>query len=49
MYYISQPPGFSLEEHIVNLEYLYADSFKNDIDASTQKDIWGQITALGKT
>jgi hypothetical protein len=28
MYYITQPPGFSLKEHIVNLEDLYAESLK---------------------
>jgi hypothetical protein len=48
MYYISQPPGFSLEEHIVNLEDLYAESFKNDIEASTRKDIGTDRCTSGK-
>jgi hypothetical protein len=46
MYYISQPSGFSLEEHINFLEDLYAECLKDNIEARTLTDIWHQINGL---
>lgn len=46
MYYISQPPGFSLEEHISNLELLYEACRKKNVESSTAADIWNQILDL---
>lgn len=46
MYYISQPPGVSLEEHITLLEEMYSQSYEDHIDAGVMADIWNQIQAL---
>ena len=46
MYYISQPPGVSLEEHITLLEGMYSQAFEDEIDAKVLDDIWHQIQAL---
>lgn len=47
MYYISQPSGCSLEEHIENLEYLYSEKVtENDIEAAVQTDVRKQINEL---
>ena len=46
MYYISQPPGVSLEDHIAILEEMYARCFEDNIDAAVMADIWNQIQAL---
>jgi hypothetical protein len=46
MYYISQPPGVSLEDHITLLEQMYAQCFEDKIDAGVMADIWNQIQVL---
>ena len=46
MYYISQPPGVSLEEHITLLEEKYSQAFEDSIDPGVMEDIWNQIQAL---
>ena len=46
MYYISQPPGFSLEEHIRLLEEMYSQCYEDGTDAIVMADIWNQIQAL---
>lgn len=46
MYYISQPPGVSLEEHITLLEQMYSQAFEDNIDPGVMDDIWNQIQAL---
>lgn len=46
MYYISQPPGVSLEDHITLLEEMYAQCFEDKIDDEIMADIWNQIQSL---
>lgn len=46
MYYISQPPGFSLEDHITLLEEMYAQCFEDNIETAVMADIWNQIQSL---
>lgn len=47
MYYISQPLGCSLEEHIQNLEYLYGEQVNNnEVEAAVKTDVYSQINQL---
>ena len=46
MYYISHPPGVSLEEHITLLEEMYSQCSEDNIDAGVMADIWNQIQVL---
>lgn len=46
MYYISQPPGFSPEDHITVLEEMYCQCFEDKVDVGTMADIWDRIQAL---
>lgn len=49
MYFISQPSGCSLEEHIQNLEYLYNEQINNnEIEAAVKTDVSNQINQLRK-